>query len=629
MTTETPRLRGMSLRYKLPLLITGLLVLILAAGMFFAYAEVRLAAVEAAQTRLELVSEELASVVAPGIARQLDTLQVMVREPALLAHLDGTANAADSAAAREVLAKLRAANQPNAPILLLRPNRTVAFAIDASAVPTPLPVDRLTGDGFSPFFQLADSVGYWISAPIGDPGAPRGYIGNLRFIRDTGEENPVQSLLGGEAELLLGNASTGGPWVSLQGVVVEPPEAAPFDGPADYDDAAGEEYLVHTSAVASVPWQIVARAPARAVLARPMAFARRAILTVVLLALAGASGAWLLSSRITRPIGKLRAASEAIGAGNYERKVDVERSDEFGLLADAFNRMSERIRTAHAELRQQYETASALAQELHRANRAKSEFLATMSHEVRTPINAILGYTDLLLLGVNGPVNETQLEQLERIRVSGRHLVSLVDQVLDLARIESGKLQMEPKEANAATSIETAVTVLQLEADAKRLHLSVECDEADAPLYFGDPQRVDQILVNLLGNAIKFTEAGAAVVIRCDKREQTLEAQESPGKWACISVCDTGPGIDPEQRERIFDAFVQVDSGYTRRYGGAGLGLAISRQLARAMGGDVTVESVPGQGSSFTLWLPAEARTFPDSPPAHEESRSATPANRG
>src|SRR5690606_7238407 len=165
-------------------------------------------------------------------------------------------------------------------------------------------------------------------------------------------------------------------------------------------------------------------------------FLRRSLLAGLLLSLAGAAGAWLLSRTITGPVRALRLASESIAEGDYARRIRLRRSDELGILAHTFNGMAARVQATHDELTRQYENARALAVELEEASHTKSEFLATMSHEIRTPINAIIGYTDLLQLGLPGPVTEAQRTQLERIRVSGQHLIGLVDQVLDFSRME-------------------------------------------------------------------------------------------------------------------------------------------------------------------------------------------------
>jgi signal transduction histidine kinase len=189
--------------------------------------------------------------------------------------------------------------------------------------------------------------------------------------------------------------------------------------------------------------------------------------------------------------------------------------------------------------------------------------------------------------------------------------MGLVDQLLDFARIESGTLRMERHAASAGEAVETALTVLRPQAERKGVALSSACDGDPAARYLGDPQRVEQIVVNLLSNAIKFTPPGGRASVGCRGGDGTPAPHSRGGRWVRVMVEDTAAGIEPEQLERIFEPFVQVESGYTRRHEGTGLGLAISQRLARSMGGELSVVSEPGRGSCFTLWLPAAADAEP------------------
>ncbi|HEX6630435.1 MAG TPA: ATP-binding protein, partial [Gemmatimonadaceae bacterium] len=251
--------------------------------------------------------------------------------------------------------------------------------------------------------------------------------------------------------------------------------------------------------------------------------------------------------------------------------------------------------------------AEALAGALEEANAAKNAFLATMSHEIRTPINAIIGYAELLDLGVVGSLTDEQHAYLARLRASSTHLQALVDDVLDLARVDAGQTPVarELARTGEAVSAALALTFPQAEAHGVRLVDAMAGDTGVA--YVGDTHRVRQILVNLLSNAIKFTPRGGTVTVRCMAlAEAPPEARlGGGGPWARIEVADTGIGIAPEHHAAVFEPFHQVDAGRTRTAGGTGLGLAISRRLARLMGGDVTLASEPGVGSTFALWLPA------------------------
>jgi signal transduction histidine kinase len=243
------------------------------------------------------------------------------------------------------------------------------------------------------------------------------------------------------------------------------------------------------------------------------------------------------------------------------------------------------------------------------ASNAKSDFLAKMSHEIRTPINAMMGYAELLQMGLSGPVNAKQAAQLGRIRDSGNHLTSLIGEILDLSKIEAGQMQVESVVASAPQSAEAALTMIRPQAAAKGIEVVLATASDTATEYLGDPKRVHQILTNLLTNAVKFTPPGGRVSIECGVG--AWAAASAPGheaRWACISVQDTGVGIAADDIDRIFQPFVQVDSGYTRSQGGTGLGLTISRSLAQMMGGDIALESTVGVGSIFTLWLPSPNR---------------------
>jgi signal transduction histidine kinase len=409
---------------------------------------------------------------------------------------------------------------------------------------------------------------------------------------------------------------------------VPAPAEWPFRGAARYDRAGGAHFA-HATPIAGRGWSFVGEQSRARVMARPDAFLRHAGVAALALALAAAAAAWALSRSITRPVLRLLSAAQAVARGDYAPRVELRRADELGMLARGFNAMAEQVQASHDELREQMENAQALAEELEHsneqmeaalaeadaardeaeaANRSKSEFLATMSHEIRTPINAILGYTDLLMMELEGPLSPGQQAQLSRIRFSSQHLTGLVDQLLDFARIEAGTLRVERRTARAGDAVRTALSVLAPQAEARGIILSAECD--DDARYTGDPQRVDQILLNLVSNAVKFTERGGQARLSCAIREGGLPSHDG-GAWVCLRVEDTGIGIAPDQLERIFEPFVQVESGYTRRHEGAGLGLAISRRFARWMGGDLTVESTPGAGSAFTLWLPAAPAAHP------------------
>ncbi len=232
------------------------------------------------------------------------------------------------------------------------------------------------------------------------------------------------------------------------------------------------------------------------------------------------------------------------------------------------------------------------------ANRSKSEFLRNMSHELRTPLNAIGGYADLMEMGIRGPVSEAQRDDLLRIKRSQRHLLGLVNEVLNYAKLETGSVHYDMGDVVVAAALTEAQSFVAPQASAKGLTLHpVDCP--DVVVARADPEKLRQALVNLLSNAVKFTDSGGAVYLGC----------RAVGDEVMIFVRDTGMGIATDKLDAVFEPFVQVDQRLTRPFEGTGLGLAISRDLARGMGGDLTAESTVGVGSMFTLTLPkSEAR---------------------
>ena len=268
--------------------------------------------------------------------------------------------------------------------------------------------------------------------------------------------------------------------------------------------------------------------------------------------------------------------------------------------------------SARAEAEAARAEARRAQQDAEEANQAKSQFLANMSHEIRTPINAIIGYADLLELGISGTLTTSQHAFLERIKRSSVHLVGLISEILDLSRIEAGRMKLRLLPVAIRDTIGEALDLVMPQAREKEIELTgyPSCEVGASCL--GDEDRVRQILINLLSNAVKFTKDGGRVAIGCrlaDTADPELPSR-GDGPWIVVEVEDSGIGIAPDQIGRIFEPFVQVDAGHTRKQGGTGLGLTISRELARMMGGEILVRSRLGVGSCFTLWLPAISEDF-------------------
>jgi signal transduction histidine kinase len=238
--------------------------------------------------------------------------------------------------------------------------------------------------------------------------------------------------------------------------------------------------------------------------------------------------------------------------------------------------------------------------QLQLASENKSQFVSSMSHELRTPLNAIIGLTEMMVTNAARFGTEKAQEPLQRVNRAGTHLLGLINQVLDLSKIEAGKLELNPQTVQLALLIEEVIGTARQLADQNKNHLVVEVQE-NLGLLTVDPMRLRQILLNLLSNACKFTKEGE-VKLRASRVRNGRD-------WIELSVADTGIGMTPEQQAKLFEEFTQADATTAQRFGGTGLGLAIARKLARMMGGDVTVMSEPGKGSAFTVRLPGGAHT--------------------
>jgi protein-histidine pros-kinase len=233
--------------------------------------------------------------------------------------------------------------------------------------------------------------------------------------------------------------------------------------------------------------------------------------------------------------------------------------------------------------------------ELERANKAKDRFLATMSHELRTPLNAVIGFTGLLLMKLPGPLTADQEKQLAMVQSSARHLLSLINDLLDVAKIESGNVQFNLEALGCRSVVDEVATTLRPAAQAKGLSLDVRAPDKDVVLH-SDRRALQQILINLTNNAIKFTDRGGVVI------ELASAPAAGGGRTVRLAVVDTGVGIAPEDQQRLFQAFTQVGDDATRhRVEGTGLGLYLCRKLAELLGGRIEMHSEPGRGSRFDL----------------------------
>jgi signal transduction histidine kinase len=301
---------------------------------------------------------------------------------------------------------------------------------------------------------------------------------------------------------------------------------------------------------------------------------------------------------IVKPVKHLKEVSDAISAGELNVRSEIQTGDEFEDLSHAFNRMlrnlvsmQDRLRKVNTDQNRKVDELAQANMALYESNRLKGDFLATMSHELRTPLNSILGFSEVLLSGNH--LDEKQQRWVQNIQTSGGRLLSLINDILDLAKIEAGKMQVRPKEFSMQDVCEGLLSMFRPLAEKKNIDLRGQVDPG-IPLVWQDGDKLQQILSNVLSNAIKFTPEGGRVLVKAEPEPFHL----------VVTVTDTGVGIAPDERELVFEKFRQSGNPLTREHAGTGLGLSIVRELTKLLGGEVTLQSELGRGSTFRIRLP-------------------------
>lgn len=331
--------------------------------------------------------------------------------------------------------------------------------------------------------------------------------------------------------------------------------------------------------------------------------------------LVGSMVAVFIALRVTKGLGSLRKVAGEMTGGNLDMRAQIDSYREVNELAYAFNQMADSIQERDEELQQNFEELEFAHEELQSVNeemetaneelsqanervmeadRLKSEFLANMSHELRTPLNSVIALSGILLARLDGGLNDEQEKQINIIQRSGKNLLELINDILDLSKIESGKVEVHIAEFHVDDVVDDAMTLITPMASEKMIDVAFTKD-GSIPTIRSDRNKMKQILLNLLSNAVKFTPKGGSVRIGARNKDGSVE----------LRVTDTGIGITRENLDKIFDEFRQLDGSTTREYGGTGLGLAITRRLAELLGGETIVESELGKGSTFTINIPA------------------------
>jgi signal transduction histidine kinase len=495
----------------------------------------------------------------------------------------------------------------------LRPRGDVAMH---AGPPQPIGGDSIQ---FGALYPASGRVLFWTIIPVLDGGQHVGYVAQQRRVGNSPQAvATVRELIGSNVTVYVRNI-TDPFWSTLTGEPIGPPARrdTALDGFTTVR-ATGRQ-IGAEARIPGSPWVLAFESPANSVVEEPRATLRRLLLISLIITVAGVLVSWLVSRRITRPLVELADAAGALAEGDYQRRVRQGRpsGDEVHRLGASFNRMANEVETAQRALAAQVNEARSTSEALKRAsqdavdardaaelaNQAKSDFLAVMSHELRTPLNAIGGYADILELGIYGPVTDKQRDAISRIARSQQTLLSLINDVLNFAKLEAGEVRYAMQDVTLAAAVDALDALIAPQIADRRLGYRVEhCDERT--MVRADPEKLQQVLINLLSNAIKFTPLDGEIAVTCSLERDRVR----------IAVRDNGIGIAAERVEAIFDPFIQVGRALNRPHDGVGLGLSISRDLAAGMGGSLTVASTLGEGSTFTLELARVDATLASAP---------------
>jgi signal transduction histidine kinase/CheY-like chemotaxis protein len=613
-----------SFRVRLPVLISALIVIVLAAFLWAAYREVKGTLLQAGGARAQGAADQLANLLQPSAQRLNELRRIAASDPVRRCVERSTDEACG--AARATLAALTG-NMPQMIELWNRAGQRVLVSatpkaegrLPAGSAPSAVGVGPLHAYGDVVYSENVVEIHEPSAGESAAPTAARlGFLVVRRPLQAASTADVLNRLVGSGASVKIGNR-TDEVWTDLSKRVPPPAVDLRRPGVSEYRGADGKDRVGALADIRGTPWALWVEFPKAFVLAPADAFLGRLTLVGFVIVGVAAILVSILSARITTPLHDLTNASEAIASGDYARRVATDRRDEMGRLGAAFNTMADQVDQMHqdletrvqqrtCELEQNAEALKLARVEAERANLAKSEFLSRMSHELRTPLNAILGFAQVLEME---GVRAEQADNVRQILRGGQHLLELINEVLDISRIETGRLSLSPEPVAPHDVVDRAVALVQPLAAEREITVTVQPIPDRSPALLADRHRLNQILLNLLSNAVKYNRRSGTV---------TVAFERGSANRSRIAVTDTGAGIPAAKLRLLFQPFERLEAAETS-VEGTGLGLALSRALAHAMGGTIGVDSVVDRGSTFWVELPeadhqTDARPVPVAGPA-------------
>ena len=599
-------IKGMSLERKLPLLMTAVLLIVLLAGVLVLDREVGRAAEVVAVNKVREATDQIAGLISQTTVNLSTSMRPVTRATAVRRVLRSPSpSRRDLNAARLLLIGLPNRALPGDSGLITElwgADGRVILRTGDSLAHTGRPAGGAVSTGrdslsIGSFYESGGRVYYWATMPVTDGGRRIGVLAQRRRLNSQEATEKALSNLSGQAHIILLRNKDGSLWTTLSGRNVSPPQNpdSTHGFPTYYhpDIVENDRVVMYSADAAGTPWAVAVEYPLAKLSVGPRDIVTRFKAISFVLLVLGAVAMWLITRRITYPLARMTIAAEAMARGDYSHRVSEDGDREIARLGASFNRMATEVEAANKKLLDAADAAEKAQIVAEDANAAKANFLAAMSHELRTPLNAIAGYVELLEMGLRGPLTSEQQTDLTRIKRSQQYLLGLIEQVLVFTQLEAHQVAIHLEDVWLDEVLRDAETMVRPQISAKGIEYSYLSTDPNL-MVRADREKTQQIVLNLITNGAKYTNPGGRVTVSSEGRNGSVH----------VSVSDTGPGIPEKMLTHIFEPFVQLDRRLNQPREGVGLGLTISRDLARAMGGDLVVDSTLGVGSTFTLVLP-------------------------